>query len=232
MRRRRFLTTTAGVSTALLAGCLGEDDPTVLDPFRSDVASEDLSYPANGERLPSVELPAPLHESTIATDDFVGTRETLITFVFTRCPGPCPTMTSTLAHVQAEAIDGGYADEVALMPITFDPEYDTPAVFEAFCRDTGADPHADNWFALRPETAESAEAVVQGEFGVWYEEVPMEESDHGDHGDHGEDEMTFAHANLILLANRDGYVERAYAGQPPTTASVIDDLETVRDAFV
>lgn len=234
MRRRRYLQVTAATTVGLLAGCLGDDESTdtALDPANPDIDGEALGYPTNGEVLPSVELPAPLHDTTVATDGFVDERETLLTFIFTRCPGPCLTMTNTLAQVQLHAMEHDIAEEVALMPVTFDPEHDTPAVLETFCESQGADPHHDSWYALRPESPERASDVVDDTFGVSFEEVPMDESDHGDHGDHDHDsEMTFIHTNLIVLANRDGIVEQAYFGDPPAASTVIDDLETVRAKF-
>lgn len=233
MRRRRFLEGAVVSGTALVAGCLGDDDPAVLDPLNPDLQSEHVSFPLNGDRLQSVDIPAPIHDTTISTDHFVGERETLLTFIFTRCPGPCPALTSVLATVQAYATEAGFGDEVALMPITFDPAYDTPAVFEAFCVDHGADPHAENWFALRPETPDDAVSIVQDTFGVFFEEVPIEEADDHDHSHeaHHEHETTFIHANLLLLANRDGYVERAYTPAPPPASDVIDDLERVREVY-
>lgn len=243
MRRRRFLAGSVAVGAVAVAGCLGsgDDGDTVLDITDREEASEDPSFPVNGEELPSVEVPSPLHDSTIETDAFVGERETLLTFVFSRCPGPCHTLASTLAHVQAAAIDDGVAEEVALLPVTFDPETDTADVLADFYEANGADPHAANWHALRPETPADAETVVQDTFGVWYEEVPWDESGHGDHnGDH-DGEMTFDHANLVVLANRDGYVERSYFGATGededdfaaeiTPPRVLDDWRTVHDEF-
>lgn len=243
MRRRRFLAGVTLTSTALVAGCLGDglDDGTVLSMTDREEQAE--NFPVNGDELPSAEAPAPHHDTTVATDGFVGERETLLTFVFSRCPGPCHTLVSSLAHAQVAAEDDGYADEVALMPVTFDPEHDTPSVLADFCEANGADPHADNWYTLRPETPADAKAFTQDTFGVFFEEVPMEESGHGDHGDHddhGEHDMTFNHVNLVVLANRDGYVERSYFGSTADTndpdpeitpARILDDLETVRDHF-
>lgn len=233
MRRRRFLAGVALAGGTTLAGCLGDDSPTALEPTEREELLDEAAIPTNGDELPSATVDAPLHGDAVATDAFVGDRETLLTFIFTRCPGPCLTLTNSLAHVQTEAASAGYSDEVALMPTTFDPEHDTADVLAGFCEDRGADPHADNWYALRPETPDEAASVVNETFGVFFEEVPMDESTHGDHGEHGDqhDETTFNHTNLLVLANRDGYVERAYTGNPPSAADVLDDLETVRDRF-
>lgn len=244
MHRRTYLRTVALSGTVAVAGCLGDDGNSnaVLDPpdREQDVDPEALAYPAYGQELPAVTLPAPLHGTEVSTTEFVGERDSLVTFVFTRCLGPCPSLTASLAHVQGTAQEEGYADEIALMPITFDPETDTPDRIEEFCELNGADPDADNWLFFRPETPERAKEVVDGTFGVGFEKVPLDgEGDHHEDGsEYGTvlgpeagDEMTFAHTNLLLLVNRDGYVERAYTPQPPRPDVVLDDLEAVRDGY-
>jgi len=237
MHRRTYLRAAVVSAGVALAGCLGEDSNTVLDPEHEDVDPEALAYPAHGQELPDVTLPAPLHDRDVSTTEYVGERETLLTFVFTRCPGPCPALVASLAHVQVAAAEDGYGDEVALMPATFDPEYDNTDRIEEFSALNGAEPTAENWLFLRPDTPEMADEQINGTFGVGFEEVPAEEDPHGDHdADHGEaldpdeGEKTFTHVNLILLVNRDGYVERAYQ-RPAMPWEVLEDLETVRDGY-
>ncbi|WP_459887369.1 SCO family protein [Halostagnicola bangensis] len=268
MQRRHLLGTLCLASTVSVAGCLGDDSTTALDPPDHDADPETLPYPTHGEELPTATLPSPLHDRSISTTEFLEERETLLTFVFTRCPGPCHSLTSSLAHVQADALENGYADEVALLPTTFDPEHDTPEELRSFSESNGADPDAENWQFLRPESTSEAAAVINDGFGVGFEEVPMGEVNHDDHdeqeshddhdqdsdhddqdqesdhddqeeqegddhdsGHDDDDETTFVHGNLLLLVNRDGYVERAYGRQPPRPDEVLRDLADVRDQF-
>jgi protein SCO1/2 len=239
MQRRTFLRLATVSAGGAIAGCLGGDDSnTVLEePFIEEADPEDLAYPAHGEELPDVTLPAPVHGRDVSTREFVGERETLLTFVYTRCPGPCPGMTAALAHVFVDAADEGYSDEVALMPMTFDPNYDDPERIRKFSERNGADPTAENWLFLRPETPERADEVVNGEFGVGFEEVPKSEGGHGNHNasqgetlNPDEGDTAFVHTNLVILANRDGYVERAYP-EVPRPDQVLSDLRTVRDSY-
>jgi len=250
MQRRSFLTSAAFLSGIAVAGCVGSgaeggggSEDTVLGPpdREYDVDPADLAYPAYGQPIPDFTLPSPLHDRAVSTREYVGERETLLTFVFTRCGGPCPAQTAALARTQAAAAEGGYADEVVFMPITFDPAYDTAGRIREFSEINGADPTAANWQFLRPETPERAKAVVGSEsgFAVGFEEA---EGGHGGHGgspDQGEvlepeaagEEQSFVHTNLLLLVNRDGFVERAYSPQPPRPDIVITDLEAVREGY-
>jgi len=247
MHRRAFVKTGIAATGTALAGCLGtgeEGSPdTVLGPpdREVEVDPEALSYPAYGEALPDVTLPSPLHDREISTREYVDSRETLLTFVFTRCGGPCPAQTAALARTQQEASQDGYQDEVAFMPTTFDPEYDTPERLREFSEINGADPTAENWQFLRPETDERAKSVIgaNGVFGLGFQQSEGDGGGHGGDPDQGEvlepdeegENTSFIHTNLLLLVNRDGFVERAYTPQPPRPDVVIDDLETVRDGY-
>jgi protein SCO1/2 len=237
MNRRAFLCTGAVATGTVLAGCLGDDSNTVLDgPDIERADPEDLAYPAHGEELPDVTFPAPLHDQEISTREFVGERETILTFIFTRCPGPCPALTTILANVQRQAGENGYADEVALMPTTFDPERDDPQRLREFCDRNGADPTAENWWVLRPQSPQAAQEKINDTFYVGFEEVSRGNAGHdrnierGETLNPGEGETTFSHANLIILANRDGYVERAYQ-RITSPGELLGDLETVRNAY-
>jgi len=155
----------------------------------------------------------------VTTTGLVGERHALITFIFTRCHEACPVLTSNLVHAQAEAAENGYEDDVALMNVTFDPEHDTAEVLREYSDDRGAEVDSGNWYLLRPEGEERAHEVVEETFGCAYQRNQPEAS------------MEFTHMSLIILANRDGYVERAYTGQPPEPLTVVDDLNAVVEGF-
>jgi protein SCO1/2 len=63
--------------------------------------------------------------------------------IFTRCPGPCPTMTHHLAELQAALPPN---EPVRLVTFTSDPEYDTPAMLKHYAARFGAD--SNRWYFL------------------------------------------------------------------------------------
>ncbi len=66
-----------------------------------------------------------------------------VSFIFTRCPFPlfCPRMSERFAEVQAAfAAETTQATNWHLLSITFDPEFDTPAVLKAYGQRWKADP--------------------------------------------------------------------------------------------
>lgn len=219
LTRRGALEAGATAAVAGLAGCLGGDDrpdDVVLDPPENydKLQDADLPYPVYGERLPEVSVPGVVHDRTVSTREFVGDRHLLLTFVYTRCSGICLGLGSNLVQVQARASSGGYTDEVALGAVSFDPEHDTPERFRTWGEERGFDYELGNAYLLRPESPERARAVVEDTFGEAYEHEA------------GAD-MPFLHSGLLVLANDQGVVERAYAGDPPSPSTVVDDVESL-----
>jgi protein SCO1/2 len=225
MNRRTFLASGAAVGTATTAGCLGtlgigDRNPDVVldEPERTgDVTSEQLPYPAWGQRVPDVTLPAPLAGREVSVRDV--DRPFLTTFFFTNCMTTCPVLLSALREVQIHAVQEGYADGVAFYPVTFDPARDDAAALRAELDQFNVDTSVGNWQFLRPESEARAEAVVTDEFGVAFQKQPVDDGPY-----------MFVHLGLVLLVNADGYVERAYRGQQPDEGSIIADLERVRAA--
>lgn len=66
-----------------------------------------------------------------------------VTFIYTRCPLPnfCPLMDRHFADVQRTiAGEPALKDRVHLLTVSFDPDFDTPAVLAEHARGRGADP--------------------------------------------------------------------------------------------
>jgi protein SCO1/2 len=57
-------------------------------------------------------------------------------FIFTRCSGPCPVMTSKLGGLQRKLTS---VSGLRLASVSVDPEHDTPAVLASYGREAGAD---------------------------------------------------------------------------------------------
>lgn len=233
--RRTLLRGAAAAGVIAAAGCLGAvslgdddvvlDEPPGYDQLREGRDAGGIPYPIHGDELPEATVPAPNHDREVTTTEFTGDRHVLLTFLFTRCPNVCLILTGNLAQVQSSALDGGYDDEVALLPTTFDPEHDTGEVLHEYSRDRGANPDHESWYCLRPETPERAERVVGDTFGVFFDSLTPEEREELEMGP----EMHFEHLSSIVLANADGYVERNYVGSDiPNPGALVDDVETLR----
>ena len=95
--------------------------------------------------------------STVSTADFKG-KIWVANFIFTRCAGPCPMMTSRMAELN-QAL-GNKATDVELVSITVDPEYDTPEVLKQYGEQAGASP--DRWKFLTGPKDQIETVVMKG----------------------------------------------------------------------
>ncbi|MDZ4773186.1 MAG: SCO family protein [Planctomycetota bacterium] len=84
-------------------------------------------------------------------------RPSIVAFVFTRCTGPCPRVTSSMKKLY-EATPG---DAVRLVTISVDPEYDTPEVLAQYAKSLDVD--VDRWMFLTGSLA-AVHAVSEKSF--------------------------------------------------------------------
>jgi len=80
-------------------------------------------------------------------------------FIFTRCAGTCPIMTSRMAELQSLLAKKGFPD-IRLVSFTVDPEYDTPEILRKYAEVHGASP--ETWFFLTGPGDEIQELAVKG----------------------------------------------------------------------
>jgi protein SCO1 len=134
---------------------------------------------------------------------------TLLTFIYTRCPLPnfCPLMDRHFLRIQdAVHREAALGDRVRLLTVSFDPDYDTPAVLTAHAARLGADPAI--WTFLTADRATVDRFA--GRLGVGL----MRPADG--------DEIT--HNLRTILIGRDGRIARIYSGNEWTPAQAIADL--------
>jgi protein SCO1/2 len=221
MRRRIFLGSLAAAGTAgTLGGCLGvlgDSYPNVTlgkpDDWHDGFDPRFLNW---RERLPDITIPAPLESRNIAIRN-VDT-PTLMTFFYSHCNTICPILISTLRNVQTHALNNGYSDKVTFVPITFDPTRDDAQRLRTYAKNRNIAYKKDNWHFLRP-SARPVKPFIQKQFGFTFSKTKQHDGKQG---------YMFTHRGLILLANADGYVERAYSTRNPPQEQIIKDLKQLR----
>jgi protein SCO1/2 len=123
-----------------------------------------------GHAAPGVIVPAlPLRDqngTSLTLRDFTG-RVLVITFIYTRCPLPdaCPLMVKHLERVRRRAIDERIGDRVALLGVTLDPGFDTPAVLRTYGESMLAGTNRFDQWTLATGTVAQVEEVARF-FGV------------------------------------------------------------------
>jgi protein SCO1/2 len=126
--------------------------------------------PVAGHAVPGTIIPPfelrDQNDRVVRMREFSG-RVLVVTFIYTRCPLPdfCPLMVRNLEAVRLRADAEGTASRLALLGVTLDPAFDTPAVLQAYGESVlkTAD-RFDRW-TLATGTPEQIEEVARF-FGV------------------------------------------------------------------
>jgi protein SCO1/2 len=109
------------------------------------------AYREIGETLPEFTL-LDQTGAAVAGSRFRG-KQIVLNFIFTRCPiaTMCPAATERMARLQKAAKEAG-ANDLELVSISLDPEYDTPGVLKEYADLRGLD--TSNWsFLTGPDAA-------------------------------------------------------------------------------
>ena len=137
-------------------------------------------------------------------------RVVVVTFIYTRCPLPdyCPRMIRNLEAVR-ERFAARLGKDLALLTVTFDPQYDTPERLAQFAGSQKAD--VEGWYFLTGD-AEGIKQVCDA-FGVEY----------------WPDSGLITHTLQTAVVDRDGRLAAAVAGKDFTGRQIADLVQTVLD---
>jgi len=118
-------------------------------------------------------------------------------FIFTRCTGPCPIMSSHMATLISE-----FSDQPRIQYVSFsvDPEYDTPTVLSAYAKRYQANPN--QWRFLTGETKKVHEIILDG-FRLAIQENNGQNSPVGE---------KVIHSLHFVLVDQKGHVRGYYNG--------------------
>jgi protein SCO1 len=155
-----------------------------------------------GERPPPV-FPVPefrLTErsgKTVTKQDLLG-KLWVASFVFTRCSGPCPAVTATVAKLQDDLKD---VPDVRFVTFTVDPDRDDAGELKKYADRYRADP--EKWlFLTGPE--KTIHEIMRLGFMMGIERNPK-----------GEPGQEFDHSTRLGLVNRRGELVGYFDGFPP-----------------
>jgi protein SCO1/2 len=135
-------------------------------------------------------------------------RVVVVTFIYTRCPLPdyCPRMVTNLAAVR-DRFRARLGEDVTLLTVTFDPQYDTPARLAAYARLHNAD--IPGWHFLTGDAA-GIKQVCEA-FGVEY----------------WPDSGLITHTLQTAIIDREGRLAAAVEGKDFTGRQIADLVQSV-----
>jgi cytochrome oxidase Cu insertion factor (SCO1/SenC/PrrC family) len=137
-------------------------------------------------------------------------------FIFTTCPGPCPTISANMAQLQKRLAGD---PRVQLVSFTVDPEDDTPDVLAAYANRFAADPRRW-WFLTGPE--KPVYDLIQNGF------LQSVQDNHGKQLAPGEFLVT--HSTYMVLVDAQGVLRGFYSGlDPDGQASLWDGIQQLEN---
>ena len=149
--------------------------------------------------------------SAVSSADFKG-KIWVANFIFTRCAGPCPIMTTRMAALN-QAL-GGKTQDVELVSFTVDPDYDTPEVLKEYGKQVGATP--ERWKFLTGPKDQIETTVMKG----FLQALAKEPSG------------APVHSTRFVLVDRDGWIRGFPDGNDPEIAQklLMDIGDLLREA--
>ena len=119
--------------------------------------------------------------------------------VFTRCAGPCPTMTRQMAGLQA-----ALPTAVQYVTLTTDPEFDTPAVLKSYGEQFKAD--FGRWHFLTGSKREIGKLAIDG-LKLTALDIPAEKR--------ANDADLFVHSTIFVLVDKQARVRGTFESDEP-----------------
>jgi protein SCO1 len=116
-------------------------------------------------------------------------------FVFTRCTGPCPQVTATVAKLQAELKD---VAGVKFVTFTVDPTHDDMAKLREYATHFNADP--DRWLFLTGDEA-TIHKLMREQFKQAIERMSGEDVKPGE---------AFGHSTRLLVVDKEGVIRASF----------------------
>ncbi|MBI1347481.1 redoxin domain-containing protein [bacterium] len=127
---------------------------------------------------------------TVTKQDLLG-KPFAICFVFTKCLGPCPTVTKQLRDLQFQLRDRDFQ----LVTLTVDPARDTPEVLANYAKLNGAD--LDKWYFLTGDQTEIY-GLIHRSFRMPVQEVT---------GPNRQEGFEIIHSTNVMLVDANGVVQ-------------------------
>jgi protoheme IX farnesyltransferase len=164
-----------------------------------------VSPPTGTVRAADVSIPVPDFTMTersgkkVSRDDLKG-KVWVASFVFTRCTGPCPAVTATMARLQKE-LDLRDTPDLRLVTFTVDPDQDTPNELKDYANSRQADP--DRWLFLTGLPEADLHKLLHDGF-----KVTAQRSAKPKPGDE------FDHSSRLALVDKQGNIRGYFDGLP------------------
>lgn len=150
------------IGAALGSGVAGAHAADAPDPHahHHHHVMPETSRSAMAYMVPDVKLVRDDGKTVQLSREIDDGRPVVLSFIYTSCTTVCPVTSATLAELQRKL--GDARDQVHLVSITIDPEYDTPARLHEYAKKFGAGPEWQHYTGTL-----TASQAVQRAFDVY-----------------------------------------------------------------
>jgi heme o synthase len=183
-----YLPAMMGLLLVHSVGCAPTESPST-----GHVRASDISIP-----VPDFTMSERSGKRT-SRDDLKG-KVWVASFVFTRCTGPCPQVTATMARLQKD-LDLKNRSDLRLVTFTIDPEKDTPNELKDYANSRQADP--DKWLFLTGMPEADLHKLLHDGFKVTAQRA--EKPGPGNE---------FDHSSRLAVVDRQGNIRGYFDGLP------------------
>jgi protein SCO1 len=164
-------------------------------PRPTEEPDPDLDYPVGGFALTE-------RDGRPVTHDDLRGKVWIGSFVFTRCSGPCPAVTNTMARLQLDLKDELATGNLRLVTFTVDPKRDDLKALNTYANSRNA--HPKHWLFLTGDE-NTIHTLVQKQFK---QSVGRNQSPNAPEGEE------FNHSTRLILVDKNGVIRATYAGLP------------------
>jgi cytochrome oxidase Cu insertion factor (SCO1/SenC/PrrC family) len=202
---RRFLPV---LVLLVCAGC----GPSAGRTKTEQPSAPELDYPVGAFALTE-------RDGRTVTEKNLAGKVWVASFVFTRCPGPCPAVTAAVARLQADLAD---VPDARFVTFTVDPKRDNPGELKKYADRYKADPQ--RWLFLTG-TEEEIHALMKNRFKL---ALGRKE------GPDGKPDDDFDHSTRLMVVDRAGVIRATFDGvrndqRPDADAAFEDGLTRLKD---
>ncbi len=191
---------------ALVAAGCGVGGSHIPTPF-TETQQPDLDFPVGEFALTE-------RSGKAVTDKDLRGKVWVGSFIFTRCSGPCPAVTNTMARLQRDLAGELKGGTFALVTFTVDPARDDLKALKDYANTRQADP--DNWLFLTGDE-KAVHKLLQEQFKQAAERKVGPDVQLGDE---------FGHSTKLILVDKSGVIRGMYEGLPGD-----DELPDGRNRF-
>lgn len=131
-----------------------------LDPHAHHHVIPDTRRTLASYAIPNVKLVRDDGRAVTLSDELDDGRPVVVSFIYTTCTTVCPVTSQALSELQSRL--GSARDNVHLVSISIDPEYDTPERLRDYAKRFGAGPEWQHYTGTQ-----AASRAAQQAFGVY-----------------------------------------------------------------